>query len=317
MPVTARRGRAASFLAFARPHTIIGTVLAVVGLWAMAGAWTADDPGAAGPAALALALVAALATNVYIVGINQITDVEIDRINKPELPLAAADISGRTARVWVGVSAAVAVGVAGVAGPFLLAAVTIGILVGSAYSLRPLRLKRHHVAAAASITVVRALAVNLLVYAHFHRLVAGQAAVPQHVWALTGMVLGLTIAIAWFKDIPDAVGDAEHGIGTLVLRIGLRPVLAVGLVVLACCYASLVVAGMATATGRPSWMVLAGVDGTVLAAGHGLLLVALAGITAQIDAADPETLRRFYQRIWRLFFAEYLVFPAAALVALV
>jgi homogentisate phytyltransferase / homogentisate geranylgeranyltransferase len=292
------------FLAFARPHTITGTVLAVVGLWAMAGAWAGRGPADAGVAALLVALVAALATNVYIVGLNQLTDVAIDRINKPWLPLAAGTVTRSRARWWVGLSAATALVAAAVAGPWLLAAVVIGLLVGSAYSLPPLRLKRFHVAAAASITSVRALAVNLLVYAHFHQLVAGRAAVPQHVWALTGMVLGLTIAIAWFKDIPDAAGDAEHGIGTLVLRIGLPRVLAVGMAVLVACYASLIVAGV---VGLP------GVNGALLVGGHVALLAGLAAIVRRIDADDPGSLRRFYSRIWLLFFAEYLAFPMAAL----
>lgn len=296
-----------ALVAFARPHTIIGTVLAVVGLWAMAGAWAGSSPAAAGVGALLLALVAALATNVYIVGINQLTDVEIDRINKPFLPLAADRISMRTGRWWVATAGVVAIVTAAAAGRYLLAAVVIGLLVGTAYSVPPLRLKRYHVAAAASITSVRALAVNLLVYAHFQHVIDGTAAVPRHVLALTGMVLGLTIAIAWFKDIPDAIGDARHGIATLVLRLGVRRVLAAGLVVLVACYLSLIVAGMVG---------LAGVNGTVLVVGHVGLLVGLLIITRRTDLTDTDSLRSFYANIWRLFFVEYLVFPLAAVATL-
>ena len=43
-------------------------------------------------------LVAALTVNIAIVGVNQITDVEIDRINKPWLPIAAGDLSLGAAR---------------------------------------------------------------------------------------------------------------------------------------------------------------------------------------------------------------------------
>lgn len=293
-----------AFVAFARPHTIIGTVLAVVALWAMAGVWAAQSPAAAGVGALALALLAALATNVYIVGINQLTDVGIDRINKPYLPLAAGTISMATGRWWVTLAALVAVASAIAAGPWLAGAVVIGLLVGTAYSVPPLRLKRSHVAAAAAITSVRALTVNLLVYAHFHSLVSEQVSIPRHIWVLTGMVLGLTIAISWFKDIPDAVGDAQHGIATLVLRVGLPRVLAVGLGILVACYASLIVAGV---IGLP------GVNGGLLVAGHVLLLMALILIVRRIDADDPATLKRFYSHIWLLFFAEYVAYPAAAL----
>lgn len=278
--------------------------MAVVGLWAMAGVWVADSPVAAGGGALALALLAALATNVYIVGINQLTDVGIDRINKPHLPLAAGTISLKTGRVWVTLAGLVAIGSALAAGPWLALAVGIGLAVGTAYSVPPLRLKRSHVLAAAAITSVRALAVNLLVYAHFHALLAQQVTIPRHIWALTGMVLGLTIAIAWFKDIPDAVGDAQYGIATLVLRVGLTRVLVVGLGILAVCYTSLIIAGV---SGLP------GVNGTTLAVGHLALLLALIVIVRRIDAGDPATLKRFYSHIWLLFFAEYVAYPAAAL----
>ncbi len=42
------------------------------------------------------ALVPALLMNVSIVGLNQIFDVPIDKINKPYLPLASGEFSMRT-----------------------------------------------------------------------------------------------------------------------------------------------------------------------------------------------------------------------------
>ncbi len=49
------------------------------------------------PAAVALtqALVSALLMNVCIVGLNQLYDVEIDRVNKPYLPLASGEMTMR------------------------------------------------------------------------------------------------------------------------------------------------------------------------------------------------------------------------------
>ncbi|MEJ2637168.1 MAG: UbiA family prenyltransferase, partial [Calditrichia bacterium] len=77
----------AAFWEFTRPHTIIGTSLSLFGLFiiaqAAAGYRTLDL------AAFILALVSCLGANIYIVGLNQLQDVEIDRINKPYLPLAA------------------------------------------------------------------------------------------------------------------------------------------------------------------------------------------------------------------------------------
>src|SRR4051812_33430060 len=74
---------------FARPHTIVGTTLSVLSLYAIA---TTQFSGVAletGLFELFWTLVAAWCVNVFIVGINQLEDVEIDRVNKPFLPVAA------------------------------------------------------------------------------------------------------------------------------------------------------------------------------------------------------------------------------------
>jgi len=80
---------------FSRPHTIIGSVLSIVSLHLFA----ATAPGAAVinisalGVALAWALVCGVLINIYVTGLNQIFDVEIDKINKPYLPIAAGHLS--------------------------------------------------------------------------------------------------------------------------------------------------------------------------------------------------------------------------------
>jgi hypothetical protein len=76
---------------FTRPHTMLGTLVSIVSVSLLAMqsfAWS-------GPAATGLlqALLPALLMNVAIVGINQIYDVEIDKVNKPYLPLASGELS--------------------------------------------------------------------------------------------------------------------------------------------------------------------------------------------------------------------------------
>lgn len=296
-----------TLVAFSRPHTIVGTVVAVVVLYVTAARWVGVAVGA-DPVVLVLALVAAMATNLYIVGVNQVTDVAIDRINKPWLPLAAGTMTMPAGRALVGASAVVALAVGAVAGRWMLVAAAIGIAVGSAYSLPPLRFKRSHVLAAVAITSVRALVVNLVVFLHFQQVLGGTAAggVPGHVWALTGAVLGLTIAIAWFKDLPDTEGDAAHQVSTLVLVLGPRRVLGIGLAVLG---ASLVAVVAAAVVGLP------GVSKPALAIGHLVLLAVVATMARRLDLTDQESVRRFYAGIWRLFVAEYLVFFLAVVLA--
>ncbi len=60
------------------------------------------DAGALAATALLQALVPALLMNVCIVGLNQLYDVEIDRVNKPYLPLASGELSEAQGRRIVG-----------------------------------------------------------------------------------------------------------------------------------------------------------------------------------------------------------------------
>src|SRR3954454_17188854 len=83
---------------FGRPHTLIGTTLSVVALYVIAVTELAGGDLAAGWFDLVCTLVAAWCVNVFIVGINQLEDVEIDRINKPFLPIAAGDLSPAAGR---------------------------------------------------------------------------------------------------------------------------------------------------------------------------------------------------------------------------
>ena len=292
-----------TLLAFSRPHTIIGTTLSVVAIAVLASLQTGISPGAGQVLAV---LVGSVATNVFIVGLNQVTDVEIDRVNKPWLPIASGALSMRTARRLVWASLTLAVGLGLVAGPWALGAFLLGVAVGAVYSLPPLRLKRFALWAALSIAGVRGLVVNLLLFVHFVTVAGAPADLPPVIVALTAIVLALSLAIAWFKDIPDMDGDRRFRVSTLTLRLGPRRVLTLGLVVLAFAYGGIIVAGL---VGVP------GLHGGVLALAHVAALAVLVGASLRVDLADRPSVARFYLVVWALFYAEYLVFPAAGLLA--
>ncbi len=201
---------------FARPHTVVGTALSVGGLYAIAAA-ELQDPRASD---LFWVLVAALCVNVAIVGVNQLTDVEIDRVNKPQLPIAAGDLSPAAATAIVAVATVVPIVLALTQGLLETAAVVAALAVGAAYSLPPLRLKRFPIAASLCISGVRAVAVNLGVYGHFALAFGGDIA--PAVWALTLFVLPFSFAIAVLKDVPDLVGDRQFSIATFTVRMGQR-----------------------------------------------------------------------------------------------
>ena len=76
---------------FSRPHTIIGSTLSILSIFAIAIGttdWIFIDP-----LLLPLSLLTALTCNIYITGLNQWSDIEVDKINKPWLPIAAGTLS--------------------------------------------------------------------------------------------------------------------------------------------------------------------------------------------------------------------------------
>ena len=78
-----------AFWKFLRPHTIRGTILGSCAVTAKAVLENSHliDWGLI-PRAL-LGVLALICGNGYIVGINQIIDEDIDKVNKPFLPIAA------------------------------------------------------------------------------------------------------------------------------------------------------------------------------------------------------------------------------------
>lgn len=282
---------------FARPHTLIGTWLSILALYAIAAA--VDRASNAGD--LLLTLAAGACVNVFIVGINQIEDVEIDRLNKPWLPIAAGELAPEAARRIVAAAAVIPLAMAATQGAVELVAVGVALAIGWAYSCPPLRLKRYPAMAAGCITFVRSVVVNLGVWLH----VAGTP-IGAGVWALTAMTFPFSLAISLLKDVPDIEGDRRFGIATFSVRLGPRPILVVGTGVLT-------VAGLAMAIVGP--LVLDDADPIVLVVGH------LAGVAAlwrwawRVDPTDKADFTGFYQRVWQLFFGEYAIVTLAYLLS--
>src|SRR5690349_16451229 len=174
---------------FGRPHTLVGTTLSVLALYAIA---TTSFPGVALDTRLFQlfwTLVAAWCVNVFIVGINQLEDVEIDRVNKPFLPIAAGDLSPTAAPRIVVACPVVPLALAATQGVAVLVAVALGLAIGTAYSVPPLRLKRHPALASLSITFVRAAIVNIGVWLHFSHAFGGGSAIHPAVWALVAVTV--------------------------------------------------------------------------------------------------------------------------------
>jgi homogentisate phytyltransferase/homogentisate geranylgeranyltransferase len=251
---------------------------------------------------LAGVLLACLCGNLYIVGLNQLEDVAIDRVNKPHLPLASGEFTQRQGQIIVAVTGLLALGLSAGQGWFLIATVWSSLLIGTAYSLPPIRLKRFPVWAALCIFSVRGAIVNLGLFLHFNQRLGNPPQIPATVWVLTLFVVVFTVAIAIFKDIPDLEGDRRYQISTFTVQLGAQTVFRLALGLLTVCYLGMLAA-----------IFLPGLNLVWLGVSHLLLLGWLWWRSAQVDLGSKAEVARFYQLIWKLFFLEYLLFPLICL----
>ncbi|MFB2934914.1 homogentisate phytyltransferase [Aerosakkonemataceae cyanobacterium BLCC-F154] len=289
---------------FSRPHTVIGTTCSVVGLYLMAIASVNHNINLSLIWQLLGAWVACLGGNIYIVGLNQLEDVEIDKINKPHLPLASGEFTRKQAILIISISAILAILIAGLMGPFLLGMVGISLAIGTAYSLPPIRLKRFPFWAAICIFTVRGAIVNLGLFLHFRWVLKANQEITPEVWALTLFILVFTVAIAIFKDIPDLEGDKQYNITTFTIQLGQKTVFNLSLWLLTTCYLGIVIAGIL-------W--LPSINTKFLVITHLFALGLLWWQSRKVDLQDKMAIAKFYQFIWKLFFLEYLLFPLACL----
>ena len=214
---------------FTRPHTIVGSGISVLALYAFG-----TPPQLWGTskfiASLWSCLLPALLMNIYITGLNQVTDIEIDRINKPYLPIAAGELSkehGITVVIASLISSMYLVRNA----DWPLQAVVLGSgVLGTLYSLPPFRLKRYPALAAFCILIVRGSLVNMGFFLQAKTQMLGEVLpsfgaacrrFPESV-LLTSFFAVFGIVIALMKDVPDVKGDKMNSISSFSVKLGAK-----------------------------------------------------------------------------------------------
>lgn len=286
------------FVAFTRPHTIIGSAVSVVALYLI----SSSAPDYLDPV-LWLAFISALGCNVFITGYNQIVDVELDKMNKPELPIAAGDLSLKSAKTIVGFSLLLSLAAAAMVSVFFMVLISIIAALGFVYSWKSVFLKSHHTTAAAAITLVRGILVNVGFYLVFSGLGFHPEYIPAEIWLLVVFISLFSLGIAWFKDIPDVSGDLEAKIGSLAIKSGILRTFKIGTYTVASAY---VIGAFA-----PLLITMHFANTAILCLGHAFLGLAFLSIAFRCNPEIKEEMKDFYKVFWVLFFLEYALFVLA------
>jgi homogentisate phytyltransferase/homogentisate geranylgeranyltransferase len=286
---------------FSRPHTIIGTAISICVLYLLAGGFIyAPDTN------FWLTLTAALLCNIFITGYNQVVDVALDKINKPNLPIASGALTLYHGKLISWVSLTISLGLAMYLSIFLASLIFIIAVLGFVYSWRGVYLKKHHTSAAAAITVVRGVLINIGFYLHFAKAELSFDAIPAEIWLLVVFVSLFSIGISWFKDIPDTRGDALAGIDSLAIKAGIEKTYRAGV------YA--VATGYVLGSFAPLFFTFTLVNGPVLCVGHTMIGLAFISVSGRVELDNLDSIRKFYMAFWIFFFLEYLLFGATLFV---
>ncbi|XP_059637374.1 homogentisate phytyltransferase 1, chloroplastic-like isoform X6 [Cornus florida] len=252
-----------AFYRFSRPHTVIGTALSILSVSLLAVENLSDFSPLFFTGVLE-AIVAALLMNIYIVGLNQLSDIEIDKVNKPYLPLASGEYSVKT-----------------------------GVLIVSSFAimLPLLRWKRFAFVAAMCILAVRAVIVQIAFYLHMQTYVYRRGAMlSRPLIFATAFMSFFSVVIALFKDIPDIDGDKIYGIRSFTVRLGQERVFWICISLLQMAYGVAVLVGVASSCLWSKYI-------TVL--GHALLASILWNRAKSIDLKSKAAITTFYMFIWK------------------
>ena len=180
------------------------------------------------PEPLALAVLSAALVGSASNALNDVVDLDIDRINRPDRPIPSGAVSERTARgLWAGLSAG-GVGAGALVSPALggIAAASVALL-----WLYNVRLKG--TPGPGNVVAAGVIALALL----YGALAVGGPG--RAVWAGVALTFALVLGREMVKDVEDAVGDAAHGARTLAVALGERRAAGVALAVLGATIAAL------------------------------------------------------------------------------
>ncbi|KAK1378332.1 Homogentisate geranylgeranyltransferase [Heracleum sosnowskyi] len=266
------------FLRFCRLHSVIGNIIGILKV-----------------------MIPMVLMNVYVGCLNQVTDLEIDKVNKPHFVLVTGEYT-------VGQAKAIAAALALMAftmgilfnSPSLFAGLVAYFLVGTAYSVElPLLRWKKNPFLAAFVIISLLLSIASSSYIHSQTFVLGRPLVFTRPFAFIlflDILFGIVVAL--MKDIPDVDGDRAFGIQTFSIMHGKRKVFDFCISIL------LTVYGVGMLIGALSSSPL---NKLVTVFGHGALGFLLWTRSQSLNLDDKSLVESFYMFTWKLLYVEYLL----------
>ena len=214
-------GRAALYFELSRPFTLVAPALGFAsGAVTAAGAHPREALSAAIFIYPIIGLTMAAVLNAASNALNQIYDLEIDRVNKPTRPLPSGRMSLSSAWTFTIITYAIALVLAWFVEPggrhecFWI--VVVATIITVLYSAPPFRTKRLGIWANVTIAIPRGVLLKVAGWSAVKTVVAVE---PWFIGAIFGLFL---LGASTTKDFADMEGDARGGCRTLPIIYGVR-----------------------------------------------------------------------------------------------
>ncbi|XP_024022813.1 homogentisate solanesyltransferase, chloroplastic [Morus notabilis] len=248
-------------------------------------------------------LIAVLLCQAYNNCINQIYDVDIDRINKQYLPIASGDLSMKQAWFLVIFEALIGILILRLMNADRITTSTyyLSLLLATSYSVPPFRFKKFSVATSILIPLTSGIINTGVFYATRASLGLPFCWSPSLVFITTFTTLFFTV-ISNIKDITDMEGDMKYNIRTFSVIFGPKKIVSLSVGILLINYIGAITAAIYMPQAFKSYVVLPA---------HIILAIWLLFQAWKLDNANyaKEASANFYLFLWKLVTLEYLLFP--------
>ncbi|XP_052730524.1 glycinol 4-dimethylallyltransferase [Vigna angularis] len=251
------------------------------------------------------ALIPHLFMDLYVNGVNQVFDFEIDKINKPYLPLVAGKISFRSCAIIVALSAILGLGLNLMIGSTaLIWNFVLSATLWTCYSVNLpfLRWKQYPVMASLVTIVTWAYIFPITYFLHMQTFVLKRPLLFTRSLIVSLLFMSFyTTGIALAKDIPDVEGDIKHGVNSFSARLGQKKVFWI------CVFLYEMAFGVAFLAGASSSSPFSIKFVTCL--GNVVLGSILWYQTKYVDVTNPASTRSFYSLNWKLMMGAHVLLP--------
>lgn len=204
------------YIRFTRPFTLLVPALGIASGSVVA--WQEAEHTQSGWLILGRILLGCLiasSLNAASNSLNQIFDLDIDRINKPQRPLPSGQISLPQAWFVTVLLYSLTIGASFLVNLSFAGLVTLAALFTILYSVPPVRTKRHWLLSNLTIAFTRGVLLKVAGWTVLGTITARE---PWYIGGIFGLFL---LGSMTTKDYADLVGDQAGGCLTLPLRFGI------------------------------------------------------------------------------------------------